>query len=348
MKQKKILTLIISSFAFFILFCLPVKEKITRKIHHLVIDAGSSGTRFCLYSILRNSQCRLENFNSNCFSIPAKNGIADLNKNEIIQTLNEGFKIIDKKTDHIDYISLLGTGGFRKLNAEEKNQKFNILTNYFKQNTSIPFNIKFISGKEEAYYAWKSISILYHSNNHITIETGGATIQIAIGDNNQFQYISLPLGMNQSYKKLLTYNSFNKCRYGNILSNNDYKDCKNIVKETIYNYQELSLFIEKNKHYINKYQIYTLGKPWSVIFSYIRKNPITIQDIELKGTYFCNLKENDLLKENIPEKFAKQTCYLFYYHQAQLEALKINTVYKGTDSWTIGASIDPSTIPFCN
>lgn len=333
----------------FLIFCIPTKKVNQNKIHHLIIDAGSSGTRFCLYTLKKNSYCELENFQNSCFDIPSMNGLADLSKNEIYNTLNEGFKVLEKnkKLSEIHFISLLGTGGFRKLSDKERNIKETILNEYFKKNVFIPYKVKVLTGKEEAYFAWKSIFLLYQSTQHITLETGGATIQIAIGDFNHFDFISLPIGMNQSYENLLKYKDFEKCIYGKILSYEDYEDCKYITIKYIYKNKQLEDFLKKYNNKINNYKIYTLGKAWNAIFNYIDKNPITIKDINEKGKYFCNLDEQNLIKKGIPSKFAKQFCYLFYYHNAQLEFLKIDTIYKGTESWTLGASNDEDTIPYC-
>lgn len=331
----------------FTIFCIPPKKYDPKLFNHLVIDAGSSGTRFCLYSVKKNHQCLIQHLNDPCYSVPANNGLSYLTEQEIYDVLNQGFEILRKKTQQIDFISLLGTGGFRKLSQQEQQQKFHILNRYFNQGSFNAYQIKFISGEEEAYYAWKSIAILYQSNEHITLETGGATIQFAVGNKEFFDYISLPIGLNQSYETLISYKEFEPCKQGNRLSQEKYDYCKNFVQTHLYQNKELNKFLELYKEYSNKYKTYTLGRPWNSIFNLVNKNPINIEDLKTSGIFYCNLSEQELIQK-IPSNFAKRICYLFFYHQAQMEALKIQKIYRGTDSWTIGASIDEKTFPYCN
>ena len=333
---------------FFTIFCIPIKEKNHQSLNHLVIDAGSSGTRFCLYSIKKNFQCELQNFDDSCYSIPAQNGLADLSEQEIQKVLEQGFKIARQRTSKIDYISLLGTGGFRKLSYQQQQEKYFMIDQYFKNHSFESYQLKFISGKEEAYYAWKSIAILYKSNEHITIETGGATVQFAVGNREMFEYLSLPIGLNQAYERLITYKAFESCKYGNTLSKEGYEHCKNFVQTYVYQNEEIKKFFHQNSHYFNQLKVYTLGRPWTAIFNLLNQNPISLEDLKKAGIYYCSLSSQDLIKKNIPANFTKQICYLFYYHHAQIDALQIQKIYRGTDSWTIGASIDEKTIPYCN
>lgn len=341
----------IKFFLITLIFCIPPKQTQYHKIHHLIIDAGSSGTRFCLYSIAKNHKCNLNLNYDPCFNVNADDGLANLNQDQIEKVLNDGFSILKtniiKQPEEIHYISLLGTGGFRKLNKEHQNRQYQIIDNYFKNHSFNSYTIKFISGEEEAYFAWKAIETLYHSKNHITLETGGATVQFALFNNN-FEFISLPIGMNDSYNKLISLKEFSKCSYGNQLSNDIYDECKNLVKEHIYNNSTLKQFLQKHNNKFIEYPIYVLGKAWISIFHHIKKNPLTIQDIEIYGKYICKLSEDDIIKKDIPISIAKKQCYLFFYHQAQLESSGINKIFKGTESWTIGASINQNLVPDCN
>ncbi len=314
------------------------RKENNNSFYHLVIDAGSSGTRFCLYEIQKNqNQCMLKNYKESCKSIPAKNGIANLTKEEIEFLLDQGFHRINQKK--IEYISLLGTGGFRKLSEIEQKEKYRILSDYFSK-IPIKFNIKFITGKEEAYFAWKSIQILYNSNSHFILETGGATIQLAYGNLNDFQSISLPLGMNLAYEKLKQKKEFEKCSYGKVLSSKDFDDCKNFVIKEYQNYIKKTFSNQTQ----GKNKIYTLGKPWETIFLIIGKKSLEKEELNNSGKKICSLGKNDL-KKLVKTEYIDRVCYLFYYHVAQIEFFEIQEVDYGTSSWSIGASI--SSIPDC-
>lgn len=329
-----------------LLFCLPTINQ--KKIfYHLIIDAGSSGTRFCPYKIDYSTQkCILKELKEDCYIVPAKNGMANLSKEEINNVLDKGFSQIFSNYKKIDYISLLGTGGFRKLTQEEKKKKFESITEYFFK-IPITSNIKFISGEEESYLAWKSIEVFYNSKSHNILETGGATIQIGI-KSEKFFSISLPFGMNSTYENLLENNEFKeKCKYGLKISPEQYEFCKNFIKEKIFNNQELIQFKDKYKNYLKINKTYSSGTPWYTIFTLTNANQLTSTILENKGKEFCNKTKEELFEYNLKEKYYDKLCYLFYYHSAQLESLEIPILYKGIESWTIGASISKIAIPYC-
>ncbi len=327
------------------LFCIPFKKNlnlIKKEFIHVVIDAGSSGTRFCPYKIIKNSNCELSTTGNICFSVPSRNGLANLNKEEIYKTLNEGFMILDKKYQYIDYVSLLGTGGFRQLSEEEQKEKYKIIQEYFSVFTT-PYQIEFISGEKEAYFAWKSLALVFRSREHISLETGGATIQIGIGNDN-FSYISFPAGMNKSYQKLVSNKEFKKCLYGNILHSKEYDECKEIVKKLIFENKDVKQFIKNHKKKFQSYKTYTLGKPWFSIFGFFNQDKISLQELEHKGKEICSLQPPKNIENN--QTISDKTCYLFYFHQAEIETLGIKQIFKGIETWTISASLHA--LPFCN
>lgn len=340
---------IIKNYKFYIiiiLYCLPQKNQ-NKIFHHLVIDAGSSGTRFCPYKInYLNQICILNEVKEECYIVPSKNGIANLSKEEINEVFDKGFNQIFLNHKKIDYISLLGTGGFRKLTQEEKKKKLEFITEYFFK-IPITANIKIISGEEESYLAWKSIEVLYNSKNHNILETGGATIQIGI-KSEKFLSISLPFGMNSTYESLLKIPEFKKkCQYGLRLNSTQYEYCKNLIKEKVYNNEELVQFVKKYKNYLKTNKTYSSGTPWYTIFSLTNTNQLSPSILEKQGKEFCNKTKEEFFQYNLEEKFFDKLCYLFYYHSAQLESLEISTIYKGIQSWTIGASISNIAIPYC-
>ncbi len=332
----------------FALSCFPAKTS-KEVFYHLIIDAGSSGTRFCPYQIyLNQNHCTLKDFSDPCISINSKNGLADLSKEEIHQTLDKGFDFIFLNYKSIDFISLLGTGGFRKLNNEERKEKLKYISEYFLK-IPITTNIKLISGEEEAYFAWKSIEILYNSKNHNIIETGGATIQFAyIDENKNFHSISLPIGMNRTYENLIKFKEFQEnCKYGLNLNSFMFEFCKNFIKEKIYEDPNLKNFIKEHKRNFFRNTTYTSGTPWYTIFTLTKSKEITIDQLKKYGENFCSKTQNEFQKENSKDIYTDKNCYLFYYHLAQLESLQISQVSKGIQSWTLGASVSQKSIPYC-
>lgn len=106
---------------------------------HLVIDAGSSGTRLCLFPIRNqceqsgdadpdSAQCRCQapaasddllpgTGEPNCTPIPGAPGLADLAPEAAARTLSAGLaaRLTPQLASEIRGIALLGTGGFRAI-----------------------------------------------------------------------------------------------------------------------------------------------------------------------------------------------------------------------------------------
>lgn len=334
----------------FILSCIPT-SKSENVFYHLIIDAGSSGTRFCPYQVLWiQNQCSLKNLSDPCISIASKNGLANLPKEEIHKTLDKGFDSIFSKYKSIHYISLLGTGGFRKLNSEERKEKLHYISEYFLK-IPITSNIKLITGEEEAYFAWKSIEALYSTTTHNIIETGGATIQIAYRDSEKkFHLISVPLGMNTSYEHLIRFKEFEEnCKYGSSskLDSSMFLFCMNFVKNKIFSESNLINFIKEHNYNLARNKTYSSGTPWYTIFTLTKTKELTKDQIKQNGEIYCSKTKEELQKEGIDSYYSERICYLFYYHLAQLESIGIYNVYKGSQSWTLGAAVSQKSIPYC-
>lgn len=342
--------IIIKNYIIFLLFyftlCFPIQNS-NKEFVHLIIDAGSSGTRFCPYKInYSKDQCSLKELQEKCITPPSKDGLDSLSKQEIYEVLDKGFESIFLQYKTVHYVSLLGTGGFRKLSAEQKKEKLESISEYFFK-IPIHSNIKFISGEEESYFAWKSIEVLYNSKSHTILETGGATIQIAIGKNH-FKYISLPYGINSVYQQSIQFKEFaENCRYGLRLNPQNYKFCKDFIKEKYYQSKEFIDFITLNKEDLITTKMYSSGTPWYVIFSQTKSKNLTPTQLQEQGEKICSYSKEDLLKKGIQEKYIQSLCYLYYYHSAQLESIGTPMIYKGIQSWTIGASISQKAIPYC-
>lgn len=315
---------------------------------HLVIDAGSSGTRFCMYGIIfsktenHSNFCKsldiLKNQNS-CFEIKAPNGIADLDEKEAKQVIQKGIETIPNEIrGRIKKSVLLGTGGFRKKSVEEQQKKLSSVSKTLLQ-YGIDSTAKVISGEEEGILSWLSVNDVLGDSGHAIIETGGATIQVAYGKSPNVRSISLPVGLNDSFKKLSLTPEMQFC-YGEINSNKkSFQKCKELILAKVFASNKLHNFMGKLSPVEKKLSLYGMGTPWISVFTIAKKNEITEVELETMGNKICSQKATDLKSFGINKKYAKKACFLFAYQSAFLTVTKTNKIINGNESWSRGASV---------
>lgn len=332
MKSAEIRFSIISlSFIFFSVFCIhctgrqSFRDAAVRDLH-LVIDAGSSGTRFCIYRMQFTSapvnNCRIQE--GECRPVPAENGLASLPPRKAEEVLRTGFASIPQsQKDRMVHVSLLGTGGFRRLSPSAQTASMNHLAGVILE-TGLPATVRVISGEEEALLAWRSIRAQTGSSTHAIIETGGATMQVASGTSGTVhQSISLPLGLNETRSRLKKETACFSSP-----SEDRFESCR----------QELMpLLADLKKFPVSMSPVYGLGNPYTAIFDQLKKDEIQRSDIEASGRRICSGEQ-----EKNP-----MACYLFAFHAVQLELLKVNRIRKGTGSWPPGAALSPEFFPSC-
>ncbi|MCP5497587.1 MAG: hypothetical protein H7A23_23790 [Leptospiraceae bacterium] len=336
------------------------KSKQNQKLH-LVIDAGSSGTRFCLYEITKNTSnaCiakSLENDYSTCKQIPAENGIAELGSQKGLDVIQNGFDDLNSSNptyrDQIVQATFIGTGGFRKYPENKYKPILESIDNYFKKE-KIPSTTKVITGDEEAEYAWYSAKQIASSTNHGILEIGGATIQIAYKNSPVEESLikfSEKLGSNVSFDKLSVVGVFNRFCEQPVVSYKDdlFSDCKKFVYNNIFSRSDMKSFVQNNP--IPKgTRVYGMGASWFATFNLAKSDKLTIEEIHKIGHEFCGMDQQDIESEyNIPSKYAERVCYTFSYQTALMETLNIAVIYNGKgESYTKGVAISKEFVRFC-
>lgn len=339
MKSKNIIPFLFLSILFgFPLNCTGTGPFLASDVRdlHLVIDAGSSGTRFCLYRMQFTSSssnsCNIKQ--GECRSVVADDGLAALPTEKAKEVLRGGFaSLTEAQKNRIVHVSLLGTGGFRRLSPSAQKTAMTGLAEVIFE-TGLPATVRVISGEEEALLAWRSIRAETGSDSHAIIETGGATIQVATGTDGQVtRSISLQLGMNEIRSRLKKESACFSAP-----SEDRFDTCKREL---------LPLLGPLRQWAIPEQNTYGLGNPYVAIFKQLDADKIKRTDIDARGRLLCAAGSEQLSEYGIAAEHQKLTCYLFAYHSAQLELLGAGSVHKGSGSWPPGAAISPEFFPSC-
>ncbi|HNO68744.1 MAG TPA: hypothetical protein PKI49_09540 [Pseudomonadota bacterium] len=178
---------------------------------HLVLDLGSSGTRFCMYPVLvdgsaaERRRCRIPNAGANPTCVKMSGGIAALVRGHkadevpglIAPRLRQAWEMLGdplrkgnpQLRDRIRGVVALGTGGFRNpsTNLPDDRQEFKAvwteIERFFHAEAKQEHVVaKTISGLMEARLAWLGVAQQVPASpkdSFAIIEVGGASIQFA-------------------------------------------------------------------------------------------------------------------------------------------------------------------------
>lgn len=298
----------------------------------LIFDAGSSGTRLCLYRIQRKdgtcSALDAKGFEE-CKPIPSKDGLARLGPAGSKDVIDAGLRMIgaDEKK-RISSAALLGTGGFREKSEREQLAVLDAVDESMKKST-IKSRSAVLTGEEEALLAWDTVHQLTGSVSHTTLETGGATVQIASGGNPPGKVVSAHIGMNYTRDLLQKDPAFRPaCEKGN------YDTCRNLVLKRMAD-SPLRAFVAQLSPEDKRRPLYGLGTPWRIVFQSAGKETLNIEEIHKMGRQKCSGPD------------AAKECYLFAYQGALLETAGGTTIQDGRESWPRGAAASPRFFPDC-
>lgn len=336
-----------------------------KKDVHLVIDAGSSGTRFCLYELKKdvtNNTCNAKNVEGSynkCKSIPAANGIADLKPEEGLEVIKNGLNEIESYDpilkQKIFQSTLIGTGGFRRYLPEKYLPTIEAINQYFEKE-NIYSTTKVISGDEEAKFAWLSAKHFPEQfKKHGILEIGGATVQVAFeksSENNNSNLVTFSdkIGSNVSFDKLSLIGVFNRfCEQPVVTYKNDlFSECKKFVYNNIFRRSELKKFVRKQP-LPNDVKFYGMGGSWHATFRIIKQDKITKKEFMKLGHSFCGMGQQEIETiYGIPSKYAERQCYTFAYQTALMDTLKIDSIYNGKgESYTKGVSTSSEFLKTC-
>lgn len=315
---------------------------------HLVVDAGSSGTRLCPFVVQAESSgtCSIAKAESKsqCVDVPARAGLADLEPAEVDEALTKGLAELPPAVrTRVGAAALLGTGGFRRHSEAEQARVIHAAHDWFAR-LNIPANAQVITGEEEGRLAWYSVRELTGSRRHAVVETGGVSVQLAAGEGAQVQSVSASVGLNDTFRKLRDDPAFPACaNAGGTPKGLDADRCAALITDKVYSTSAIA-----NPGFPVVDTVFGLGTPWVIIFDkYLKRSETTLPELRDAARKVCAQSAAEIQAATGEEpEFARRACYLMAYHVAQIEAIPgVKLVRRGGESWPRGAAVNARYFP---
>jgi hypothetical protein len=193
---------------------------------HLVIDLGSSGTRFCLYGVKNQPGrgCTLTTARPVCSRVPG--GLARLTYSHRVShvagliepPLQHGWSLLgrSKLRSEVHAATALGTGGFRDratgqpVERPEWQTVFTEVERFLRREAGLSsVSARPITGQEEGRLAWFGLAQSDGiPEEFAAVEAGGATIQLAVGKKGaapqEIEVATDPQGQDVVFERMLT------------------------------------------------------------------------------------------------------------------------------------------------
>jgi len=307
---------------------------------HLVIDAGSTGTRFCLYGVSRDAAgaCQVQSLPApydTCRPVRAPNGLADLGPERAVQVVEQGLADIDAATRaRIAGGALLGTGGFRRQAEAHNDAVFRALRARFADRIG---TMRVLTGEMEAELAWESMRQVGATRPLSIIETGGATVQFASGDDaRRLAAVSAPIGMTTAYRDVLR-RAEREC-IAEEGRQPAFAACRAFIAGSVFGGSPLERFMAAQPADVTDRQLHGMGAPWGAIFRFGGRDRFTAAELAAAGESICATPVGALRAKFGDEWDPRRLCFLFAYQSAFLEAVRGREIAKGDESWPRGAA----------
>lgn len=280
----------------------PVRPSERTESVHLVLDLGSSGTRFCMYPVTvdkaaeEKKRCRVTSANPVCVKLSG--GVAALVRGHSAEEvpgligpkLRQAWEALgdsQKKgnlplRERIHGVVALGTGGFRRpsTNLPDPRPEFTAvwseISRYYKEETKQEHVVaRTISGLEEARLAWLGVSQQIPAtvrDSFAIIEVGGASIQFATSGRS-LEYEDLYAaseyrGQDYVFNKFApaggpTAPGFDTCFHPEDRSVQDGAACMAFLRNNVF----AGSSINQLAFHFSQRRLYGLGAPWLGIFA---------------------------------------------------------------------------------
>jgi len=273
----------------------PPDPPTVTQVAHLVIDSGSSGTRFCLFTVERSNEeapskrCAVGDSLPTCGK--GDGGLAAMtngkppsevpatvtpNLEEAWSKLSDAIKDAGGDTavlNEISYAAALGTGGYRDpaTAAPAQNPAWDAVWETIRQflmGKGVENVVaEAILGEDEGKLAWTGVAeATAPTEEFAIIETGGATLQLAAGapedDYEALKATAVYRGQTYEFEELKSDPAFTVCYSPMDKAMQDADACINLITEKVFSDGDLSALAAG----VTPRLLYGLGAPWSSIF----------------------------------------------------------------------------------
>lgn len=301
---------------------------------HLVIDSGSSGTRFCVFDVARDvstKKCSVGAAAPICAK--SKGGLAALvdgkdpkdvpalvtpKLEEAWVAIDQAFVVMGKDLGELQKVKLaaaLGTGGYRDpaTAAPAMNPAWDAvwttIDTFLKGKGFTEVVAKAVPGEDEARLAWVGVNEgVAPGKPFAIIETGGATLQLAGGaPGDAYDLLvggSIYRGQNYEFSQLSGDPAFSVCFSPMDRSKQDGAQCVAYLAEKVFTTNGLEAVVAQ----ISPRELYGLGAPWSGIFREFPNAPpwtpktddafhpaFTLENLKALAAKACPLSDADVL-----------------------------------------------------
>lgn len=317
---------------------------------HLVIDAGSTGTRFCVFAVERDASgaCHAPHSGAAesaaagaCRSVPAPNGLADLGPAEAARVVESGLAQFSPDTARrITGATLLGTGGFRRQPEAAQQAILDALrTRFGARGEASIRRIEVLSGSMEGVLAWRAMQELGATPPFAIVEIGGATVQYATSE----AATSAPIGLTAVTNALAASGRGAECRVDDSRGAG-FAACRAAVAATPV---KDAASLAPRSGAAAPITLYGLGAPWSATFAMARTERLAATEIDALGERVCRLDANAARGVTGDHWSPRLACMLLAYQSVLLEALDAREVRRGGESWPRGAAVSAEFFPDC-
>ncbi len=326
---------------------------------HLVLDAGSSGSRLCLFGVTRvceNSACICrapagraaatgQAEAGACRAVPAEGGLAALPPERALAVVRDALRELPAETRaRIRGAALLGTGGFRALPAADREAR----TSGLQAALAAEFpgaRVKIISGEEEGRLAWYAVRERQSSAEHSILETGGASVQYASGSQDRASVArTAPCGMNATFERLKSQAGFQAC-YAPASgapaarATISFDRCYALLAPEL---DSARCRLYSGGERAGAAPLYGLGAPWNKVFDLAGADAVNRARLNTLGREIC-----EKLKPDAQNELERRACYLIAFQAALLNAVRGESIQRGGESWPRGAAVSADYFEAC-
>ena len=322
---------------------------------HLVIDAGSTGTRFCLFAIERDAHgdCRAPHSGSIDApelvpaTVPARNGLADLDAAAALAVVAEGLARIPTATAaRITGAALLGTGGFRRQSPASQTAMLDALRAQFAVGAGASVRldrIEVLSGEMEGVLAWRAARELGAHEPFAILEIGGSTVQYA----DPAGSTSAPIGLTAATGALVRAGRAADCRVDDDRGPSFARCRAAIAAGPTAGGGALKPPAGDADSSGAPPRLYGLGAPWAAAFAIAGRDRLGAAELAALGEQRCPLGAGEM-RALIGERWSPRlVCLLLAYQSVLLESLGAADISRTGESWPRGAAVSGEIFPTC-